>query len=805
MTRRSRWLLALLATIYLVALAASWHVQSDAATKRPPSVAPSVEVAPHTKRGVASGDPVRIAYRTWTPDAPRDGALPALLIHGSPGGLGNFYELGPRLAETGREAIALDLPGFGRSSSWIPDYSTRAHARYTLAMMDELGIQRVHIAGWSMGGGVCLDMADIAPERIASVTMMAAIGAQETEGSGSYLFEHVKYAFGYAALVALPEAVPHFGLLGPREFRHATMRNFFDTDQRRYAEIMRSLSAPTLILHGREDFLVADWAAEYHHDLTPTSRLVMTPDSHFLPIAEPFGQAGFTAASMHWFLARHDDPRAAPLIGAAILEPADNKRWLEPIRTFARFGPWWLLGAIIALLARFKPETTTAAAATLVADMSLDVGLAATALTLGRATRPRQWWERRSLRRWITRLAWPAVSLIITQIAVGALDLFTPWLVIPGVIAVTLGLWTLRLAPTREGRQRLTANLTRWLHHEWWPQWLLYAGVAPSIMRLALAHRGPMTWTCANPGIEPGGGVIGESKTAITNGFHPSDERVLPVHPISRSHASREAHGSESPGFPCILKPDVGERGAGVRLINGEHELRRVISEEARQMVAQEYHPGPREAGVFWVRHAEAIGREHDAPPPHGFVFAVTRKTFPTITGDGTRTLRRLIMDHPRYRKQAAVYVGRFADRIDDVPAAGETITLATTGNHIRGCIFSDGADLITAQLEASIDEVMRSWRGPGGQPFDFGRCDLRYASDDELKAGRGYAIVELNGTTSEATNLYDPDGSWRWAMDLLRRQWTHAFELGARRRALGRQPMSIPSLVRGLAAARRA
>ncbi len=53
---------------------------------------------------------------------------------------------------------------------------------------------------------------------------------------------------------------------------------------------------------------------------------------------------------------------------------------------------------------------------------------------------------------------------------------------------------------------------------------------------------------------------------------------------------------------------------------------------------------------------------------------------------------------------------------------------------------------------------------------LDFGRFDLRYASDEDLKAGRGFKIIELNGTMSESTNLYArgsasraPRGSSRW------------------------------------------
>ena len=143
-------------------------------------------------------------------------ARPALvLLHGSPGSARNFEDLGPELAARGWDVFAPDLPGFGRSGGDVPSYSILAQAHATLAMLDALSIERAHLASWSMGGGVVLHVAELAPERVASIAQIAAIGVQEAEGSGSYYFEHLKYAFAWFGLIVLPELVPHFGWLGP--------------------------------------------------------------------------------------------------------------------------------------------------------------------------------------------------------------------------------------------------------------------------------------------------------------------------------------------------------------------------------------------------------------------------------------------------------------------------------------------------------------------------------------------------------------------------------------------------------------
>ena len=129
--------------------------------------------------------------------------------------------LARRLPE-GFRVVAPDLPGFGMSERWVPDYSIETHARYVLALMDSLGIDRAHLVAHSMGSGVALHIADMAPGRVTSIVSYAGIGIQEGEGSGDYHLEHLKYGIGYALLVALPEVIPHFGLLGPRAPRHSS-------------------------------------------------------------------------------------------------------------------------------------------------------------------------------------------------------------------------------------------------------------------------------------------------------------------------------------------------------------------------------------------------------------------------------------------------------------------------------------------------------------------------------------------------------------------------------------------------------
>ena len=114
-------------------------------------------------------------------------------------------------------------------------------------------------------------------------------------------------------------------------------------------------------------------------------------------------------------------------------------------------------------------------------------------------------------------------------------------------------------------------------------------------------------------------------------------------------------------------------------------------------------------------------------------------------------------------------------------------------GNHCQGTLFADGAHLITPELEAAVDAVIQRLDG-----FYFGRLDARYADIEAFKRGEDFAVLELNGVTSESTNLYDPSWSLIRAYRTLFRQWAVCFAIGdANRQQAGLKPPGLLPLLR--------
>jgi len=273
------------------------------------------------------------------------------------------------------------------------------------------------------------------------------------------------------------------------------------------------------------------------------------------------------------------------------------------------------------------------------------------------------------------------------------------------------------------------------------------------------------------------------------------DPRVLRTVAIGAGGAERaaaaealiERDGSLG-GYPVIIKPDAGQRGVGVRLARGPEDIRAFLASHRGQAVLQRFDPGPHEAGVFWIRKDRS-----DDPRPigerDGFISSITLKRFQFLEGDGVRTVRRLIMDHSRYRCQMRLFFARFAGRLDEVLPAGERLALSFMGNHAQGTRFAEGGHLATPGLEAAINELARSFEGGG---FDYGRLDVRYADEGALARGEGFAVLEVNGTTSEPTNIYDPAHGPVFAWRTLRVHWGHMYRIGRERAEAGARPMSV-------------
>ena len=327
----------------------------------------------------------------------------------------------------------------------------------------------------------------------------------------------------------------------------------------------------------------------------------------------------------------------------------------------------------------------------------------------------------------------------------------------------------------------LSERMPRW---EFWPAWLFYLPVAGFCAWLGIRFRGLALPTVANPS-QKNGGIVGESKSEIlrtlmeTSPELTADAFLIPAgSECQRYSRLREICEENQIEFPLVLKPDTGQRGAGFKKIDSFEAARGYLAKVSVPLVVQRYVAGPKEAGIFYYRFP---GVER------GEIFGITRKEFPSVVGDGARTLRELVEADPRARLISQTYLKRFEAAAGEVLEAGKRMRLVEAGNHCQGCIFRDGADLLTEELRAAFDAVSRKLPG-----FFVGRYDIRYESDRELRAGKKFTIIELNGAASEATNIYDSSNSIWSAYATLYRQWEIVYRIGAENRRRGNRPAGV-------------
>lgn len=258
-------------------------------------------------------------------------------------------------------------------------------------------------------------------------------------------------------------------------------------------------------------------------------------------------------------------------------------------------------------------------------------------------------------------------------------------------------------------------------------------------------------FTASNPSIE-NGGMLGESKWQIfkllPKGTFPNTifleknpNIILNTTDILQKMQENNIH------FPCIAKPDRGERGWNVQKINNQTELNIYQKNIQVDFLIQNFVDYPIELSVFYYRYPNQ---------KNGYVSSVTAKELLSVMGNGKNTLKELVLQKPRAVLQYEILEKEYQHEWDNIVPKGEKKLLVPYGNHCRGAMFLDYKHVIDAEFRRFFDELSQQIQG-----FYYGRYDLRCHSIEELKAGKNFQIVELNGAGAEPSHIYQPNYSF--------------------------------------------
>ena len=235
-----------------------------------------------------------------------------------------------------------------------------------------------------------------------------------------------------------------------------------------------------------------------------------------------------------------------------------------------------------------------------------------------------------------------------------------------------------------------------------------------------------------NPGFEYGG-IVGASKKGILDKF--PDKYLPKTILIGREQTFEDVLDSLKENqldFPVIIKPEIGERGFHVELIDDSRSLKKYLATVEEDHIIQEYLDMPIELGVFYIR---IPGDEK------GKVTSIVRKQMLQVTGDGSSSIIELVKQDYRAVQQAKRLITEGKIDLGRIPPNGEQVLLEPIGNHNRGTAFLNANELINDKLNEVFDKLAKPVTG-----FYYGRFDIRCEGLEELYRGV-FKVMEVNFT----------------------------------------------------------
>ncbi|MGE5269122.1 MAG: alpha/beta fold hydrolase [Thiohalocapsa sp.] len=217
---------------------------------------------------------------------------PLLFLHGAGGHTGWMAFLEDLSARF--RVLAPEHPGFGQSDDplWLDEVADLAY--FHLDLLRALGLDRVHLMGTSLGGWVAAEMAVRSTARLASLTLVGAVGILADGEPIPDTFrmpdeENLRHYY------ADPErAARRLGDLGKADMtivaknratvtRLAYRPRFHNPGLGKW---LHRIDLPTLLLWGEKDGLVPPAFGEAYRALIPDARLVILPEAGHAPFDE---------------------------------------------------------------------------------------------------------------------------------------------------------------------------------------------------------------------------------------------------------------------------------------------------------------------------------------------------------------------------------------------------------------------------------------------------------------------------------------------------------------------------------------
>lgn len=211
----------------------------------------------------------QIAYYSWGK------GTPLILLHGNGEDSHYFEKCIPYLSHSFR-VIAVDSRGHGRSGRGTARLDFDCMAEDLCALLDALGIPKVHLLGFSDGGNLAIKFALLYPQRVEKLILNGA---------------NVSMLRGVVPWVQLPiyPAVGLLTVLSPLDQNIRNKRDVLALMARNYGvglQDLQLIEQETLLIVGEHDMILPSHTHAMAHEF-PHAKLAVLHGSHFVAAESP--------------------------------------------------------------------------------------------------------------------------------------------------------------------------------------------------------------------------------------------------------------------------------------------------------------------------------------------------------------------------------------------------------------------------------------------------------------------------------------------------------------------------------------
>lgn len=199
---------------------------------------------------------------------------PLILLHGN-GEDSSYFESQMDYFSQTRRVIAVDTRGHGRSPRGTAPFTIRQFAEDLREFMEEMGIERADLLGFSDGGNIAIIFALRYPERVDRLIL-----------NGANLWSR-----GVKPLVQIPiilgyYAASFFGHFSGKARANAELLRLMVKDPNIEQEELRNIQSPTLVIAGERDMIREEHTRLIAAEI-PGAELRIIPGDHFIAAGNP--------------------------------------------------------------------------------------------------------------------------------------------------------------------------------------------------------------------------------------------------------------------------------------------------------------------------------------------------------------------------------------------------------------------------------------------------------------------------------------------------------------------------------------